>query len=106
MSQSSSDMSLDSGEEEIPRFRPGEHDPVEFYEAMGLGVADKKDMSARMLGVLAKHMEDRADAKALMKWKKLATMPGSGGTERGNNGRTDECMCGHLSDGGCGEPSN
>jgi hypothetical protein len=71
-------MSTDSEEEEIPKFRPGEHDPVEFYEAMELRVADKKDMSAtRMLGVLARHMEDRADAKALMKWKKLATMPGS-----------------------------
>ena len=68
MSQSPPDMSLDSGGGEIPRFRPGGHDRVEFYEAMELMVADKKDMSAtRMLGVLARHMEDRAGAKALMK---------------------------------------
>ena len=41
-------------------------------------MVDKKDRSTtRMLGVLARHMKDRADAKALMKWKKLATMPGS-----------------------------
>ena len=59
-SQSSSDMSTDSDEEEVPRFRPGEHDPTDFYEAMELKATDKKDMSAtRMLGVLAKHMEDK-----------------------------------------------
>ena len=69
-------MSTDSDEEEVPRFRPGEHDPTDLYEAMELKVADKKDMSAtRMLGVLAKHMEDKADSKALLKWKKRANMP-------------------------------
>lgn len=46
MSQSSSDMSIDSEEEEIPRFVPREHDPVEVCEAMELRAADKKDMSA------------------------------------------------------------
>ena len=75
ISQSSSDMT-DSDEEEIPRFRPGEHDPIDFYEAVELKVSDKKDMTAtRFLGVLARHMEEKSDARGLLKWKKLANMP-------------------------------
>ena len=75
ISQSSSDMT-DSDEDEIPRFRPGEHDPIDFYEAVELKVSDKKDMTAtRFLGVLARHMEEKSDARGLLKWKKLANMP-------------------------------
>ena len=90
-SQSSSDMSTDSDEEEVPRFRPGEHDPTGFYETMELKVADKKGMTAtRMLGVLAKYMEDKADSKALLKWKKRANMPNA--TVALSMATTDELM--------------
>ena len=39
-SQSSSGMSTDSDEEEVPRFRPEEHDPTDFYETTELKVPD------------------------------------------------------------------
>ena len=84
-------MSTDSDEEEVHRFRLREHDPTDFYEAMELKVADKKDMSAtRMLGVLSRHMDDKADSKALLKWKKLANMPNA--TVALNVATTDELM--------------
>lgn len=54
-------------------------------------MAAKKAMSAtRMLGVLARHMDDKADSKALVKWKKLATMPNA--TVALNTATTDELM--------------
>ena len=76
---------------QVPRFRPGEHVPTDFYEAMELNVADKKDMSAtRMLGVLARHMDDKADSRALLKWKKLTNMPNA--TVALSVASTDELM--------------
>ena len=58
---------------------------------MELNVEDKKDMSAtRMLGVLARHMDDKADSKTLLKWKKLATMPNA--TVAPSTATTDELM--------------
>jgi hypothetical protein len=86
-------MSTDSDEEEVHRFRLREHDPTDFYEAMELKVADKKDMSAtRMLGVLSRHMDDKADSKALLKWKKRANMPNATVSLALSTATTDELM--------------